>query len=268
VAILEILANQRTGMLFTAGAEISYLTMEGTGEICFSQECVATCPVLDEKLTMRSLGGQSYSLKPLSIATVPHVKDSPMGTIHQITNIGKGVLRIVRAVSPRFAISTTEWMYKRTSAYTDYVVDSMKTYSVRPNEGIEIHEAANGVNGSGLKAHSAAIVTMQPQAYTIAHYHPPGIEESYVILSGKPTMMMDGGKYVAMENGGQEMEPGDIVAIPPQTAHQIVNLSDEEVNFVVYSAPQWQFSTEIPITGSIEDQERWPDVTKENGWIL
>jgi mannose-6-phosphate isomerase-like protein (cupin superfamily) len=266
VALLDIESGCHTSILFTARAEISYLVMRGEGEITFSTKDTKTSPLLDEKSTMRTLGGKTYSLKPLCVATIPQFDDHPMDGIHQITNLGKDVLRIARVTSPQLLISTTYWMYNRKCDHKDYVVNSMYTDLVRPNDGVEIHEIANGLNQSGLKTHSAAIVTIMPQAYTIAHYHPPGIEESYVILSGQAKMMIDGGKYLDMTNGGQDMFVGDIVTIPPQVAHQIINAGTTPLQFVVYSAPQWKLQTEIPITGSKDDLTKWPGVTKRNGW--
>lgn len=55
------------------------------------------------------------------------------------------------------------------------------------------------------------------------HYHTT-MEEVYIILSGKAKIIID--------KEEEYLEKGDAVLIPIKAAHQMTNISDEEVNYI------------------------------------
>jgi mannose-6-phosphate isomerase-like protein (cupin superfamily) len=62
------------------------------------------------------------------------------------------------------------------------------------------------------------------------HYH-IDMEESYSILSGKGLMKLGDIEF--------EVFAGNIIHVPPKTAHKIVNISDEPLEVLCACAPAW-----------------------------
>ncbi len=92
-----------------------------------------------------------------------------------------------------------------------------------------IHEYLGSAAG-GSQYHSLAQITLPPGTASVRHYHPTA-EESYYILSGTGRVELNG------EN--QNIQPGDAVAIPANTVHQIFNISDMDLIFLAVCVPAW-----------------------------
>ncbi len=87
-----------------------------------------------------------------------------------------------------------------------------------------------GAAAGGLQSHSVAQVLLPPGKASRRHYHPVA-EESYYILSGQARLELDGA--VAY------LGPGDAVAIPAGTAHQIHNGGQTDLVLLAVCVPAW-----------------------------
>jgi mannose-6-phosphate isomerase-like protein (cupin superfamily) len=70
---------------------------------------------------------------------------------------------------------------------------------------------------------------MPPGTSEVRHYHQKA-RQFFFVLSGVATMEMDGTRIVLHAHVGIE--------VPPNTPHQMMNQSDEDVEFLVISHPK------------------------------
>lgn len=84
---------------------------------------------------------------------------------------------------------------------------------------------------SSIARQSLAEATVRPGEATEEHVH-PGTEEIYYLLRGRGRMRL----------GGEEREvaPGDGIAIPPGSRHQIRNTGKEDLVFLCCCVPAYQ----------------------------
>lgn len=92
-----------------------------------------------------------------------------------------------------------------------------------------IHELM-GTAAGGTQQHSLAQITLPPGRGAARHYHPVA-EESYYILAGAATVTLDGETI--------RMNPGDAVAIPAGSIHEIHNTGEADLVFLAVCAPPW-----------------------------
>lgn len=97
-------------------------------------------------------------------------------------------------------------------------------------DGSEIRELLAHRN-SGIRNQSLAEATLRPGQGTRAHLHPKA-EEIYFILRGRGRMRMGSGQ--------RDVGPGDAIAIPPGTSHQISTLGGEDLVFLCCCAPGYE----------------------------
>lgn len=79
--------------------------------------------------------------------------------------------------------------------------------------------------------HSVAYVVLPQDKSSLLHYHPIA-EESYFILKG-----------IARIRIGEEestVSAGQIVLIPPQRPHKIINTGESELEFLAICVPAWE----------------------------
>jgi len=95
----------------------------------------------------------------------------------------------------------------------------------------EIIQEILGAKTGGVQSHSLAEVTIPPGKSSTPHFHKQS-EESYLILSGKATLVIDQETF--------ELFSGDACLIQPQEVHQIANHSDEDLIFIAVCVPAWQ----------------------------
>jgi mannose-6-phosphate isomerase-like protein (cupin superfamily) len=88
----------------------------------------------------------------------------------------------------------------------------------------------------GSVKHSFSYVVIPPKCSSRLHYHPED-EETYYILKGKARMVIDGKEYA--------VGPGDAIFIKPPEKHQIFTDGNQDLEFVVVSAPAWQPSNSV-----------------------
>jgi len=96
-------------------------------------------------------------------------------------------------------------------------------------KGERIQEILGLVAGH-VKSHSLAEITIPPGNASSPHYHKYS-EESYLILSGKAALEVDGQVFSLL--------PGEAVFIEPLEIHQISNQSDEDLVFIAVCVPAW-----------------------------
>ena len=96
--------------------------------------------------------------------------------------------------------------------------------------GEAIYDLLSRENGKS-EIHSVAIATLAVGKASLMHYHPVA-EESYYILNGHAKMVL--GEEEA------ELEPGQIVLIPPGINHKIYNTGKETLEFLVVCVPAWE----------------------------
>ena len=110
-----------------------------------------------------------------------------------------------------------------------HLKNALETQGIETAHG-EIVREILGHTAGGTSAHSLAHITLPPGKSSLKHYHPV-VEESYYVLSGQGRMLV--------QNEERSLKPGDTVAIPPNTVHQIVNQSDEALTFLAVCVPPW-----------------------------
>ena len=97
-------------------------------------------------------------------------------------------------------------------------------------DGSEIRELLAHRNSS-IRNQSLAEATLRVGQSTRAHYHPKA-EEIYYILRGEGRMKIGGEE--------QRVGPGDAIAIPAGTSHQICHRGREELVFLCCCAPGYE----------------------------
>jgi mannose-6-phosphate isomerase-like protein (cupin superfamily) len=97
-------------------------------------------------------------------------------------------------------------------------------------DGSEIRELLAPRN-SCIKHQSLAEARLPPGAATTPHYHVV-TEEIYYILEGHGRMDMGGET--------REVGPGDAIAIPSGTTHQIRNTGNTSLKFLCCCAPSYE----------------------------
>jgi mannose-6-phosphate isomerase-like protein (cupin superfamily) len=87
-----------------------------------------------------------------------------------------------------------------------------------------------GIPTGGTVLQSLAEARLPAGGSTQRHYHAAS-EEIYFVLAGRADMELDGSHA--------ELGPGDGVAIPPGTWHEIAALGDAELRFLCCCAPPY-----------------------------
>jgi mannose-6-phosphate isomerase-like protein (cupin superfamily) len=106
-------------------------------------------------------------------------------------------------------------------------------------DGSEIRELLAHRN-SCIRNQSLAEARLPPAAATTPHYH-PATEEIYYILEGTGRMQID--------EDIREVGPGDAIAIPPGTTHQIRNTCDVILKFLCCCAPGYEHDDTVLLDG-------------------
>lgn len=112
--------------------------------------------------------------------------------------------------------------------------------SFTTKDGSEIRELLAHRNSS-IAHQSLAEARLPPAASTTPHYH-PRTEEIYYILAGRGRMRI--GEETAA------VGPGDAIAIPPGSTHQITNTGDETLVFLCCCAPAYEHSDTVLVEPS------------------
>ncbi|HVX14332.1 MAG TPA: cupin domain-containing protein [Pirellulales bacterium] len=97
-------------------------------------------------------------------------------------------------------------------------------------DGSEIRELLAHRNSS-IRQQSLAEARLPPGASTTPHYH-PHTEEIYYILVGSGQMRLG--------EETRQVGPGDAIAIPPGSIHQITNTGQEVLRFLCCCAPGYE----------------------------
>lgn len=111
----------------------------------------------------------------------------------------------------------------------------MKIQNVRDIEGFasehgEVVFEFFGTAAGHSKAHSLAHIVIPPGKASRKHYHPVA-EESYYILSGTATLVVD--------DDTATLGPGDSVVLLPNQVHQISNSGDDDLTLLAVCIPAW-----------------------------
>lgn len=97
-------------------------------------------------------------------------------------------------------------------------------------DGSEVRELLAHRN-SCIERQSLAEARVPVGGATTPHYHPLA-EEIYYILEGRGRMQLDGQT--------QAVGPGDAIAIPPGSTHQITNTDDVPLKLLCCCAPPYE----------------------------
>ncbi len=95
----------------------------------------------------------------------------------------------------------------------------------------EIIQELLGLVAGGVNSHSLARVTIPPGKSCLPHFHKIS-DESYLILSGTATMLINGVEFI--------LHPWESVLIEPMDVHRVFNHSDEDLVFLAACVPAWQ----------------------------
>jgi mannose-6-phosphate isomerase-like protein (cupin superfamily) len=107
-------------------------------------------------------------------------------------------------------------------------IDRVPAFTTK--DGSEIRELLADRNSS-IRNQSLAEARLAPGLATTPHYH-PRTEEIYYILAGTGLMRIAGET--------RQVGPGDAIAIPPGSAHQITNTGGDELRFLCCCAPGYE----------------------------
>lgn len=107
-------------------------------------------------------------------------------------------------------------------------IDRVPAFTTK--DGSEIRELLAHRNSS-ICNQSLAEARLPVAARTVAHYHPK-TEEIYYILAGTGRMQI--GEDI------RAVGPGDAIAIPPGSPHQITNIASQELRFLCCCAPAYE----------------------------
>ena len=98
------------------------------------------------------------------------------------------------------------------------------------NNGEEIYELLGENFPEKAEKHSVAYVIIKRGSSSTCHYHEIA-EESYYILRGKARIQVGGYNKI--------VNPGEIILVPTGKKHQIENIGDGDLEFLVICVPPW-----------------------------
>lgn len=104
-------------------------------------------------------------------------------------------------------------------------------------DGSEIRELLAHRN-SAIRNQSLAEARLPVGSSTAPHYHPK-CEEIYYLLEGQGQMRIEGEI--------RSVAPGDAIAIPPGTRHQITNIGSETLRFLCCCAPAYEHDDTVMV---------------------
>ena len=83
---------------------------------------------------------------------------------------------------------------------------------------------------------SAAYFELPPNESDKKHYH-PNMDETYFIVKGEATVLID--------DETKRVRSGDLIFIPRNSVHCMINDSQEMLEFVAFSSPAWTPDCEV-----------------------
>lgn len=116
-----------------------------------------------------------------------------------------------------------------------HIVNIDDTAPFVTKDGSEIRELLAHRN-SCIRNQSLAEARVAPGQTTQPHYHPQ-TEEIYYILQGQGRMRID--------SECRDVGPGDAIAIPPGSPHQITNIGEQTLIFLCCCAPGYEHSDTV-----------------------
>ena len=97
--------------------------------------------------------------------------------------------------------------------------------------GEQVYELiGKSVSSGNASKHSFSHAVIPAFCSSRPHYHLLA-EETFYFIKGKGRMVVNERKF--------DIEPGDAVFIKPQERHQILNCSENSLEFIVVCAPGW-----------------------------
>lgn len=97
--------------------------------------------------------------------------------------------------------------------------------------GEKVYELiGNSKYSGGAIRHSFSHAIIPSRCSSRPHYHPEA-EETFYFVKGKGKMIVENRKF--------DVEPGDAVLIMPSERHQILNSSENNLEFIVVCSPAW-----------------------------
>jgi mannose-6-phosphate isomerase-like protein (cupin superfamily) len=105
--------------------------------------------------------------------------------------------------------------------------------------------------------HSVAYVVIPPGKSSLLHRH-PAAEESYYILRGQARVLLG--------NEEASVAPGAAILIPSRTAHQIINVGNEDLEFIAFCVPAWELNNSDFLEDTAHEESSNPsDVLSAGG---
>jgi mannose-6-phosphate isomerase-like protein (cupin superfamily) len=119
-------------------------------------------------------------------------------------------------------------------------IDRVPAFTTK--DGSEIRELLAHRN-SCIRQQSLAEARLPVGGETTPHYH-PHTEEIYYILEGRGLMRM-ASDAMRMQSEVRPVGPGDAIAIPPGTLHQILNTGSIVLKFLCCCVPPYEDSDTV-----------------------
>ena len=116
-------------------------------------------------------------------------------------------------------------------------VDRVPAFTTK--DGSEIRELL-AYRNSSIRNQSLAEARLAPGCSTEAHHH-VAAEEIYYVLEGRASMRLGAET--------RTVGPGDAIAIPPGTVHQITNIGSTVLKFLCCCAPAYEHSDTLLASG-------------------
>lgn len=108
-----------------------------------------------------------------------------------------------------------------------------------------IYELIGRGVGETTERHSVAIAVIPPGKSSLSHYHPE-TEESYFILRGRARMTLGDEEAI--------VGPGQAVLIQPQKPHKIINIGEEDLEFLAFCVPAWEPTNTVWLEGGADGE--------------
>jgi len=116
-------------------------------------------------------------------------------------------------------------------------VDRVPAFTTK--DGSEIRELL-AYRNSSIRNQSLAEARLAPGCSTEAHHH-VAAEEIYYVLEGRASMRLGAET--------RTVGPGDAIAIPPGTVHQITNIGSTVLKFLCCCAPAYEHADTLLASG-------------------
>lgn len=157
----------------------------------------------------------------------------PIGKVHQIFNKHKEVLELWCICAPAWTqecyVLPEQTPAPQSPPEPIYCKNKEMCKASAIGDKVTVCELL-GIENGDAKQHSIALLEIEENGSSSAHYHPE-TEESYIITEGEGRLVIDGIERM--------VTAGDVATIPVGKVHQIFNNTNTPLKLYAVCAPAW-----------------------------